>query len=202
MRATTPITYVGPSMNPTFRTRDVLEYEPVTVSGLRRGDIIVHVSPERPIRVIHRVIAVHGERVRTRGDNNGNDDPYTLTGEDILGRVVSATRGKKRLHVHNGMAGRVQAGYYRMKKSLRNNLVLLVQPLYSFLSEHRLISRWTARWLNIRVAEFERPAGRERYATLYGRVVAHIPPRSDMWRIQPPYRVFIDDSLLPASDAQ
>ncbi len=190
------IKYVGPSMNPTFKTHDMLIYRPVPISDLRKGDIIVFVQPQKKIQVIHRVSAVNGENIHTRGDNNRQPDPYTLTQTEILGRVVSATRGKKRIRVYNGMTGRVQVSRHRMVKFLRGSFISVIQPPYSFLSEHRIISRWTGRWLTLRVVECKRPAGKERYATLYGRVVAYSPPGTDRWTILPPYRIVIDDSLL------
>ncbi|GAB7014849.1 signal peptidase I [Methanogenium cariaci] len=196
MRETIPIRYVGPSMNPTFQSGDLLTYTPVPVSELTRGDVIVFQSPQEPILVIHRVIAVENGTIRTRGDNNSRKDTYLLTQADIRGRVVSGTRGKERLRVYHGTRGRMQAGYHRKTKSLQRCCCHLVQPCYAFLSEHRIVSRWTGRWLKVRVTAYERPAGREQYARLCGRTVAHRPAGSDAWCIYPPYRMVIDSGAL------
>ncbi|KAF1078139.1 hypothetical protein MKMG_00945 [Methanogenium sp. MK-MG] len=189
-------------MHPTFKSGDMLAYTPVLLSELMKGDVIVFMSPQESIQVIHRVAAVEQGNIRTRGDNNSRADPYVLTQADIRGKIVSGTRGKQQLRVYHGTRGRMQAVYHGKTKSLQRGLIIFVKPLYSFLSEHRIISRWTSGRLRVRVAAYERPAGREEYATICGRTVAHRPAGSDEWKIYPPYRMVIDCGALPASEAE
>jgi signal peptidase I len=101
--------YVGNSMYPTFKGPDLLYVRYCGVSQVATGDIIVFCKPGSDRRVVHRVIARRAGKVRTRGDNNFNHDPYTLADGDILGKVVYYQRGRKLVKVRSGLPGLVIA---------------------------------------------------------------------------------------------
>jgi signal peptidase I len=97
--------YVGESMYPTFKAPEIIYFEPYGTREVRRGDVIIFDNPCVPISVTHRVIAAGPGGIRTRGDNNLSPDPWTLTREDLTGRVVFSRRDRRCRRVLNGMPG-------------------------------------------------------------------------------------------------
>lgn len=83
-----------PSMGSAAPVGTLVLTRPEPVSELRVGDVIAfHPPPERAATFTHRVVAVTGGRVSTRGDLNGANDPWRLTGHDIVGRAVVIAPG-------------------------------------------------------------------------------------------------------------
>ncbi|MGQ9515034.1 MAG: signal peptidase I [Thermoproteota archaeon] len=102
------------SMTPTLTAGDILLIEGVDPSTLRAstpmhqdGDVIVFKHPyqrhqewnwwlfrtvEEPDLIVHRVVAkwVSGNNtyLRTKGDHNMSEDPYTISGDQVVGRWV------------------------------------------------------------------------------------------------------------------
>jgi signal peptidase I len=100
------------SMTPTLGAGDLLVIEGVNASSLKPstsarqdGDVIVFRHPyyvrsvwdwwklrwvEEPEQIVHRIIAkwVSGNTtyLRTKGDHNSAEDPYAITGDDVVGR--------------------------------------------------------------------------------------------------------------------
>ena len=101
--------YKGPSMNPVLNSPDVLHVVPYGQSRIRRGDVVVFPSPDGDCKVVHRVVSVNGKEIRTKGDNNGHADSWVLKRESIIGRVDWIERGKTKIRIYGGLAGRAQA---------------------------------------------------------------------------------------------
>ena len=87
----------GSSMEPTLKSGNLLIIEPIDVSEISEGDIIVYNVPRLvrdyynyPPVVAHRVIEVNKNRFgygfRTAGDNTG-EDPFGVRGQDVRGKV-------------------------------------------------------------------------------------------------------------------
>lgn len=78
------------SMAPTLEEADLVLVESLTTENIEVGDIIVFEPPDRVSNpVVHRVISVGDDgAIKTKGDNTGID-AWTLTGEDIKGKVVT-----------------------------------------------------------------------------------------------------------------
>jgi signal peptidase I len=64
----------------------------VPVSALRVGDVITYTPPGRQERVTHRVVAIGGGALRTRGDANAATDPWRF-------RLSGAQQAVVRFHV-------------------------------------------------------------------------------------------------------
>ena len=90
-----PIT--GTSMEPTLHSGSMLMIEPIQVSEVEVGDIIVFNVPRMvreyynyPAVVAHRVTKItndhRGITIRTKGDNTG-EDPFTVRPQDLRGTV-------------------------------------------------------------------------------------------------------------------
>ena len=100
-----------PSMGTAAPVGSLVLTRPVPIDHLRVGDVIAFHPPTAPRETYtHRVVAilpssVYGRnsgsgsgagsevRVRTRGDINGADDPWQLTGTDLIGRAVLLAPG-------------------------------------------------------------------------------------------------------------
>lgn len=86
----------GRSMCPALRPDDWLEIGP---ARLQPGQIIVAQTEEgKPI--VHRIIAVHGTSVITRGDNtHAPDSPWRP--DQVLGQVQTIMRGQRSFAPHH-----------------------------------------------------------------------------------------------------
>jgi len=85
---------VSNSMYPTLKINDIIIVKNVPIDDIKIGDIIVFKSPLNPqTPIVHRVINViediGGTKIFiTKGDNNPTPDPWTVSGDLILGKVV------------------------------------------------------------------------------------------------------------------
>ena len=68
--------YIGSSMNPTLKPGDRLDIHSSHWQDIRRGDVIVFISPTDESKAVHRVILVDSNGLRTRGDNCNRIDPW------------------------------------------------------------------------------------------------------------------------------
>jgi signal peptidase I len=79
----------GISMQPTIVQGDLAIVQPVAISSIRIGDIVVY--RDGPIDVIHRVVKItntaSGIVLTVKGDNNAFPDPASVTSNLIVGRV-------------------------------------------------------------------------------------------------------------------
>ncbi|HVP24191.1 MAG TPA: signal peptidase I [Conexivisphaerales archaeon] len=79
----------GISMRPTIVDGDLAIVQPVNVSTLHVGDIVVY--RDGLIDVIHRVIRIQGNGTGTvltvKGDNNPMPDPVPVTQQILVGKV-------------------------------------------------------------------------------------------------------------------
>ena len=85
---------ISRSMEPTLKVNDIIVVVGVDPDDIEVGDIIVFRNPTGgPVPIVHRVVDIiilpNGERgFITKGDNNNLNDPWTLTDDYIIGRVV------------------------------------------------------------------------------------------------------------------
>lgn len=93
-------TPISPSMEPTLNIGDLLILQGVADSEKvnahpENGDIIVFRQPTNPdVFIVHRAIGksqdlANGEYyLRTKGDNNSSADPWKVTEDHLIGKVV------------------------------------------------------------------------------------------------------------------
>lgn len=79
------------SMKPTIQPGDIVITRDVEPTAVEEGDVITYTRPSMDAPVTHRVIGVseqEGQLVfQTKGDGNEDPDAYTVTGEQVIGRV-------------------------------------------------------------------------------------------------------------------
>ena len=197
-----PTNYVGPSMMPTLRPGDQLQFDVDDQQQIRRGDVIVFVPPGGDSKIVHRVISVNSGGIRTRGDNCGHEDDWVLSPEHILGRVVSLQRGNRRLRIFGGLLGHSFAVAIRTTKSITSNLTSLLRPFYQRLARAGVFRRWLPSWMRPRVISFSREAGTELQLVMGRRVIGKWLEGKSGWNIRRPFRLFVDEAALPENKAE
>jgi hypothetical protein len=189
--------YMGPSMNPSLKAGDGLSVIPYGERKVCVGDVVVFRPAGEDHDVVHRVVSVDWEGVRTQGDNNSQIDPWVLQSGDIIGRVVSARRGSNSVTIHGGTWGRVLAPVLRTKKQLNQTIFRILHPAYHTLAKSGFFSSLLPLQRKTRILSFDRPHGKEYQLLLHNRVIGRRPPDKDQWHISRPFRLFIDESSLP-----
>jgi hypothetical protein len=189
--------YNGPSMNPTFCPGDGLKVVPYDGREICCGDIVAFPDPSGNRNVVHRVIGVDSEGIRTQGDNNNNIDPWVLQSEDIIGRVVSANRGNKVLAIVDGKAGVLLSSILRKKRDLLKRSFIILHPIYRWLAGTGLFQTLFLPLICPRVRCFNRYGGTELHLVLRSWRIGRRLPGSDEWDIKRPFRLFVDVDSLP-----
>ena len=193
------VAYTGPSMNPTLREPDLLEVRPYGTARVRPGDVAVFRVAETGRTVVHRVVSVGRpeDGIRTKGDNNTEDDPWFLQAGDIIGRVKAAQRGARRRVVHGGWTGLTVLRCARLRRGIRSCAGLLPHTLYRLVAGLGPFGRLLPASLRPRLARFD-----ARYRVflklLVGRqTVGYYDDRFGKWRIRRPFRLLVDEQSLP-----
>lgn len=105
LRAWPPMaTVLSPSMEPGISTGDVVLLQSLDSRPPVPGDVVVVPVPvdvqrrlRYPDRLVHRVMEVTPGRVRTKGDNLEDPDPFTVRPADIEDRVLTVVPGAGRV---------------------------------------------------------------------------------------------------------
>ena len=197
-----PLNYIGPSMNPLLKSGDRLEIVSCNREKIRVGDVVVFYSPEDETKVVHRVVCSDSDGIKTRGDNCNHADDWVLRWENILGRVVAAQRGRKRLRVFGGPLGHSFAMAIRAIKSIDSLLSSLLRPFYQRLARRGVLRRWLPSRMRPRVISFKREAGTELQLVMGRRVIGRWAEGKSGWNIRRPFRLFVDEASLPENEGE
>ncbi len=192
--------YKGPSMNPLLYSPDVLHVVPYGDRSIRRGDVVVFHPPDAESNIVHRVVSVTGEEIRTKGDNNGHPDSWVLKREHIIGRVYWIERGDTKIRIYGGLAGKAQAVTLKLFRTLYSCAVRLLRPLYMCLAQNRVLKRWFTRRSAMRIISLNRPDGEELQLLMGQRVIGRRPAGQRFWLIRRPFMLFVDKTSLPSGD--
>ncbi|MFO7650117.1 MAG: SynChlorMet cassette protein ScmC [bacterium] len=193
----------GASMFPTLDEPDLLEVRPCR--RVRPGDVVCFVSPETGKTVVHRVVSVSRRSpaagpprggIRTRGDNNREDDPWVLPADSITGRVVAAQRGGRRRPVRGGWPGLLGLHGTRLVRGAWRRVGVLPHLLYRVLARLGPFDRLLPRRLRPRPVRFG-----NRYRAflklLMGRqAIGYYDFRLKRWQIRRPFRLFVAERTL------
>lgn len=82
------LTVTGTSMNPGITENDILILVPANT--LKVGDVITysHEIDERSYLFTHRIIAMDGNTIRTKGDSMSAPDTYIVSQSDVKGKLA------------------------------------------------------------------------------------------------------------------
>ncbi|MDZ4132664.1 MAG: SynChlorMet cassette protein ScmC [Dethiobacteria bacterium] len=189
--------YRSTSMNPTFFEPEMLTVKPYIDKTPRRGDIICYHVPEKDEGIVHRVIGFSDSALKTRGDNNAKPDDYTVDITAVMGRVIAARRENEIRLVRGGFAGVVTMHLYRIYRKANRTFSHLFYQSYRGLAASGLIRIFKPHKMRFRVVVFERYATKHPKLILNGRTVGSFDYRKKEWKINRPYRLFIDEKSLP-----
>jgi signal peptidase len=195
--------YAGPSMHPTFTTHDILYVEPYGTSQMLPGDVVVFQPDGVAGFVVHRIVCVTGEsRIRTRGDNNDCVDELELKPDQILGRVVRARGSDRVRRIHGGRRGTIAALYVSLWRRLRKSLIGTLRKPYHGLAISGAF-HWVGDRLETKVVAFHHDGlETELHLLLGGRFVGRWPRGGRKWEIKQPFRLFINEKLLPTPETE
>ena len=76
---------VSDSMNPTLRKGDLILVQNIYVKP-EAGDIITAKVPDVRLPVMHRIVSISGDEIRTKGDANAVEDSWRIKKSQILGK--------------------------------------------------------------------------------------------------------------------
>jgi SynChlorMet cassette protein ScmC len=205
------VVYTGPSMNPTLAQPDVLEVVPYTGSGSVSapgsrqpcaGDVIYFVPAGTGRGIVHRVMAMTPQGIRTRGDNNPGDDPDLVQLPDVVGRVVAAHRGSHRRRIAGGWPGQLSCHIARWQRALQRPAGRLLRRAYRSLHLSALGHRLLPGRLQPRVVRFEARRGVYLKLLLGDRLIGHYDTHARRWIIRLPFRLLVDEAALPQPDGR
>jgi signal peptidase I len=84
--STTYVTTRGISMTPTFHTGDLAIVRPA--DRYQVGDIAAYRSHPLKALLLHRIVAVDGDRFTFKGDHNSWLDPEVITSSQVVGKLI------------------------------------------------------------------------------------------------------------------
>lgn len=182
--------HFGPSMNPILCDKDLLE---INIAGnISVGDVILFKN-ENDTLIVHRVISLAPEGIRTRGDNNNRDDPLLLPFEKVVGKVVAAWRGHKRRKIQGGPYGRLLAYFFRMRQSLYREAFRMLSIPYKVACRSSLFHKFMPLF-QPKIVEF----GIENFKLMvHSKMVGYYDNVQGYWIIHPPFKLFINEAKLP-----
>lgn len=188
--------YMGPSMNPTLKAGDILCVIQQGDNPARVGDVVVFRHPVKKHKIVHRVVVVDPQGLKTRGDSNMKIDPWLLKTEDIIGRVVSVRRKMKSKTVHGGVWGRMSASVLWALKNTNRTVSKTLHPAYHWLAISGIFRKIVPFLPKMRLLCFYRPEGKEVQLLMGNYMIGRNLPGNDRWRIMRPFRLFVDEACL------
>jgi len=204
MEKTEPQTviYKGPSMIPTLKPGDRLWVTPHNGQKVRRGDVVVFTPSGADYKVIHRVVSVGPQGIKTQGDNNNRVDSWLLSHDEILGRVFSAERGNRRRRVFGGAIGQLFGVAIRAIHAIDASVSSRFRPAYDRLARAGVFRRWLPGWMKTKAISLSHPAGTELQLLMGRRVIGRWLPGKSGWNIRRPFRLFVDEESLPENKTE
>lgn len=189
--------FTGSSMSPALKALDTIYVSPCRSKQIRQGDVILFFPPGENRMVVHRVVYISDRGLMTRGDNNREIDPWLLSPDRIVGRVVQSKRKNRLLEIHGGRRGLIYASAARFLSNIDSMISLLLNPAYHRLSQTGFFRRWLPHGLHMQVLSFNRSDGKEFQLLMAGHVIGRLLPGKKEWFIRRPFRLFVDEASLP-----
>jgi len=192
-----PIVYSGPSMNPTLRAPDLLDVVPYNGAQPAVGDIICFTPPGDEKIVVHRVIRITGSGIQTQGDNNHSADTDILQNDQIVGRVVGATRGNQIRRIASGSMGRITRWRMRTRKSAIINIFRIIRLAKPALVLTRASSNLLPGIWKPRIVLYSSRNTQIMRLFFGASVAGEFNAIRGIWTIRFPFRLLFDEKDLP-----
>jgi signal peptidase I len=196
---TLTISYHGSSMEPILRHLDLLEISPDPGRSVKPGDIIYFCSPVSEKKIVHRVVRLSADGAVTRGDNNADNDSFTITSQEIIGIVTAAWRNGRRRTVTGGTRGKWVARIDGIVYCFDRTTSRMLHDTYHFLASNGTVRNMLPKSLHPRLIEFK-----QRYThpscwklMIKSLVVGYYDNRRNQWIIKRPWKLVVDEAVLP-----
>ena len=184
-------------MFPTLKPGDILKVVPYKDSDIGVGDVLVFNSSYGSIPIVHRVVTVSQEGIKTKGDNNQAIDRWVLRPTEIVGRVVSAERKNRTIRIANGNLGRMHTVCLNLMKRIETACTIIFSPAYRLCAKQGIFRKQISHKMDTWIFCLKRQKGTELQLFWGRRMIGRLHPGQDEWHIKRPFRLFIDESALP-----
>lgn len=190
--------HVGTSMNPTLSKQDILEIVPYKTAEPQVGDVVLNRPSLGNSYIVHRIISKNRGCFQTRGDSNSSIDPWAVKKDHIYGRVIAAHRGKKRRKIASGCMGSIEGKLCRMRRIIFTIFISPLAPVYRSFCTGGIL-HWLIPFRLQPHVVFFKTGSNCSYKLLLGKlVIGTYDEVLSKWQIKRPYRLFINESSLPA----
>ena len=183
--------YLGQSMRGTFRPGDVLTVEPLSLSRVRPGDVVVFFRQrgDGQDEIVHRVVRRISGGLVTRGDAVGREDAGVVSDGNLIGRVVRRERNGRVSTVHGGWVGLCRGRALHFYWGLRRPAVRRMQGAYDRLKATGLARLvWKPRVTQLMISS---PDGPYIQYVCDKRVVARFWPDTGVFECRKPWDLVI-----------
>ncbi len=193
--------YRGLSMNPTFYEPEMLTIKPYSGKEPKKGDVICYKVDQKGESIVHRVISVRGSEIKTRGDNNAIADSYKVEKSAIIGRVIASRRGKEKRTIYGGFIGVLDMYWSRGYRKANLFISKLLYKSYHYLACSGVFRKLKPKNMIFKVVVFDRYSQKYPKLILNGRTVGTFDFIDLKWKINRPYRLFVNEQKLPVFDS-
>jgi hypothetical protein len=140
-------------------------------------------------------------RIRTRGDNNGQDDPWVLLPAEIIGRVIVAQRGARSRRVDGGWRGLAAFRYAVLRRRIWRRAGSVPHRLYAFVAGAGPFDYLLPRGLRPRLVRFD-ARHRVFLKLVAGRqTVGQYDDRRRVWQVRRPFRLLVSEQGISRASA-
>ena len=183
--------YKGSSMYPTFKQSDLLYVVPYKDGKIKCGDVIVFKVPGKMEMVVHRIISINEEGIRTKGDNNKNIDPYVLNPCDIVGKVVYGYRGNKKIKIYGPNIAKIILLIKKILLKIDKIFSKIFRYPYCLFSERGILRLFLPFSLRPRIIRFRKENGYELVIVMGRKAIGRYISQRQKWEIKKPFRIFL-----------
>jgi hypothetical protein len=184
-------------MGSIFRPGDLLYVVPYGETKIRIGDVVVFIAPDGEKKIVHRVVSVTSQGIRTRGDHSRKEDRYVLQAGHIIGRVLYAKGDRKLRKVAGGIRGKWRAWRTGMARRVRFGIFSCIIPAVRRIIPLETFRRVIQGRIPTRMISIQRPGGTELQLLLGRAVMGRILLGGNTWDFWWPFRLFVSDKSLP-----
>lgn len=188
--------YHGSSMSPTLKPADVLHVVPCASESLSVGDVVVFEPENGGTAVVHRVVVMEGQWVKTKGDANADPDPRPVAPGAILGRVLLADGPDGVRRIHGGIRGRMAASLVGVRTVAARAISRAFHRPYMLLAKSGIGLVLKPVLPRFRAVAFQRGKGIELRLFLGDIPIGLLPATRDRWLIRRPFRLLVDENML------
>jgi signal peptidase I len=192
------IVFTGSSMNPTLREGYLLTVTPFENEPIVKGDVI-YFRRHGQMAVVHRVVEVTEEGVQTRGDNNSSNDPFLVQKNEIIGKVITAQKGRNVWKIHGGRRGCAVMQKNRLASSIFRRGAKLMAGPYRKLANRGVFPGILPQSFRPKVVSFKVNMYLDQFKLklmVGDHEVGRYDHNNKIWQIRPPFRLFVDQSKL------